>query len=94
MQKLAVATTNDQDVQSKTVEQSKVVVDSIVQLTQAATRASGNPSKETYFEVLKQVEKAEASIGGLVSHFSSDVNLLRDLDEAMEVNIDTKINWC
>jgi hypothetical protein len=35
--------------------------------------------------VLKNVELAEAAIGKLASFHASDVNLLRDLDEAVEV---------
>jgi ABC-type branched-subunit amino acid transport system substrate-binding protein len=67
------------------VDQSKNVTDAILALTQAATRASSNPSKETYQEVVRNVELAEAAIGKLTSFHASDVNLLRDLDEAVEV---------
>lgn len=67
------------------MEQAKGVVDSILQLAQAATRASSNPSKETYQEVLKQVEHAESVIGNLVSSIASGANILRDLDDAVDV---------
>jgi len=82
--KATAATTNDQDAQSKTLEQSKQLADRILILTQAAQAARSNPSKETYNEIPVRADDASQAIGSLVASLASGVNLMNDINDAVE----------
>ncbi|GAM27313.1 hypothetical protein SAMD00019534_104880 [Acytostelium subglobosum LB1] len=83
--KSSLATTKDQEEQSRIVSESKNLGDAMLRLCQASLAASSNPSKETYQVIIQRCQDASDAMSKLVAQVSSGVNMYRDIDDSLEI---------